>query len=428
MEPLSWAQIWNIFLVYIGRPSVQLQLFTISIVVLASKIVGKRWQAWLQTRVRDLEETSFAHKGVYYALHYLFPGIFLLAAIWGLHVVFSWTNLRTGLLVAFANIAWLYLGMTAIVALLHVAGSNAGIQKYRHTLILPLFGIVLGRQFLQIFFHSEQLTNLTVFTMFDRTITLSALLLTTIGFYLWLVGIRAIGEGAQYLITRYSNVDEGSTQATLTLIRYLLVVAGLGYILYRLNFDPTTVAAISGGLSVGAGFALSTILSNFLSGILLLFEHTLRPGDVIEVNGEISIVDVITIRSIRVHTLDNVEKIIPNSEFITSSFTTYTGKTTQVRLRIPIGASYDDNYRDVIHTLLQVAAESPYVLKKPAPDVRIEEFGDSSINYIIYAWIANPVLASMVKDNLHRAILDAFEHKGITIPFPIIHLIQSKER
>ena len=257
-----------------------------------------------------------------------------------------------------------------------------------------------------------------VFSLFDNSVTLSALFWVTAGFYLWIVGIHALGQGIHYLATEYGGADDGSTQATLTLVRYLLIIIGLGYVLFRLNFNTTTIAAISGGLSVGIGFALSTILSNFVSGILLLFERTLQPGDIIEYNGILSTVEMITIRSIRVRTFDNIELIIPNSEFVTAPFTTYTGKTRHIRLKLPIGTSYDDDHRLVMRTLLEVASTYPLIMQDPPPDVRLENFGEYSIDYQLYVWIANPLLGARVKNELHQAILDAFAEHGITIPFP----------
>ncbi|RMF01289.1 MAG: hypothetical protein D6768_10935 [Chloroflexi bacterium] len=414
-----WSQINTDILVFLGRPSVQLQLAVVIVAVLAAAVLGRAAQNWWRVRYRhQIKEAGFGQRLIYYLVFHLVSGFLAVAFIQLAKVILAGQGARTGLIDSLLRLVVLYLMLKAALAVAVALGDIRGIQKYQTTLIIPLFVVIIGVQFLYIFIRSDQLANVPVFNLFDNTVTLSALFLITAGFYLWVVGIYALGQGIHFLATHYGSADPGSTQATLTLLRYLLIIIGLGYVLYRLNFNTTTIAAISGGLSVGVGFALSTILSNFVSGILLLFERTLRPGDIIEFNGELSTVDLITIRSIRVRTLDNVEKIIPNSEFVTSSFTTYTGKSRHVRIKLLVGASYDDDYRQVMQTLLEIAAAHPNVMRDPAPDVRVENFGDFSIDYYLYVWIANPLLSGRVKNELHQSILDAFADKGITIPFP----------
>ena len=423
-----WSQLQTEILVFLGRPSVQLQLAVVAVAVIITAILTRIGQNWWQARHKPQAKTGgIGRKLPYYLALQLAPGFLVAGFIQLAKAILAQQGARTGLIDDLLGLVILYLVLKAVLAVAYAVGDVQGIRQYQKTLIIPLFVTIIGVQLLHIFFRSDRLVNVPVITLFDNTVTLSALFLVTVGFYLWLVGIRALGQGIHYLTTHYGGADAGSMQATLTLLRYLLVIIGLSYVLFRLNFNTTTIAAISGGLSVGIGFALSTILSNFVSGILLLFEGTLRPGDIIEFNGELSTVDLITIRSIRVLTMDNVEKIIPNSEFVTSSFTTYTGKTKHVRIKLLVGVSYEDDYRQVLKTLLEVAAAHPHVMKHPAPDVRVENFGDFSVDHSLYVWIPNPLLGAKVKNELHQAILDAFAERGITIPFPrtSIEMLQS---
>jgi small-conductance mechanosensitive channel len=414
-----WPQIRTELLVFLGRPSIQLQLTVVAIALVLAAVLGRlgqkqwriRYQAWA-------EDARFGKKLIYHLVSQVMSGFIAVLIIQLGAVILRWQGTRTALIASLLNLVLLYLVLKALLAIALTVGGTAGIQRYQKTFIIPLFIAVIGVAFLRVFFPGDRLFNAPVFTLFDNTITLSALFLVTVGFYLWVVGIYALGQGIHFLATEYGGADAGSTQATLTLLRYLLIIIGLTYVLFRLNFNTTTIAAISGGLSVGIGFALSTILSNFVSGILLLFERTLHPGDIIEYNGILCTVEMITIRSIRVRTFDNIELVIPNSEFVTAPFTTYTGKTRHIRLKLPIGASYDDDHRHVIKTLLAVATDYPHIMPEPAPEVRIENFGDSSIDYQLYLWIASPLLSSKVKNELHHAILDAFAENNITIPYP----------
>lgn len=414
-----WQQIWTELLVFLGRPSVQIQLAVVILAAIVAAIVGRRLRrAWQKKFGNEEHLTSLKWKLTYHLVYHATPGILFLVLLQLGKGALLVQGGRTGLVDAFMGVGFFYLGLEGVLALAYALGDSAAIRRYQGTLIVPLFTVVLGGNVLDIFFRNGQLLAAPVFVLFDSPISLSVLFLITVGFYLWIVGIHAVGQGIQYMAVHYGGADAGGTQAVLTLLRYLLIIIGLGYVLFRLNFNTTTIAAISGGLSVGVGFALSTILSNFASGILLLFERTLRPGDVIEVNGELGRVDSISIRAVRVRTLDDVEKIIPNSEFVTSSFTTYTGQRRRVRLQLPVGVSYDDAHRHVIDTLLSVAAASPNVMLQPSPEVHILNFGDFTIDYVLHVWIPNPLLSAKIKNELYQAMLDAFAEGGITIPYP----------
>lgn len=415
-----WLQIRTELFVLLGRPSVQLQLAVVGVAIIAAVIAGqlvqRRWLSRFQPP--EEEEPHFWQNLFHHLLQQLPTTLLALLFIHLLRAILVLQGARTALIDDLLRLVVLYLVLKTVLAFAYAVGDANGIRRYQRTLIIPLFVVLIWVQLLAVFFRSERIGNAPVFSLFDNTVTISALFLITAGFYLWLVGVNAFGQGVQHVATRYGGADAGSTQASLTLLRYILIIIGLVYVLFRLNFNTTTIAAISGGLSVGIGFALSTILSNFVSGILLLFERTLHPGDIIEYNGILCTVEMITIRSIRVRTFDNVEMIIPNSEFVTSPFTTYTGKSKVIRLKIPIGTSYDDDYRHVMKTLFDVIADYPNILKDPAPDVRLENFGEYSIDYQMYVWIDSPMVSAIVKNELHQAILDAFDEQGITIPFP----------
>jgi len=419
-----WPEILTEILVFLGRPLVQLQLAVGGIALILSQILGRfaltRWNVWADEKL-DIHQT--AQKFIRYLVTHLMKGslilLFLQVGKWGLAA----TGNLTALIDALSNIVLIYLAIQFALVIAWTVGNPEGISRYQNLLITPLV-VVLGlSQLGQEFFPSGRLLNAPMFTLFDNSLTFFSLMLVTIGFYLWLVGVQAVSQSALYLATRYGGAEEGATQAFITLTRYMLIIGGLAYVMSRLNFSVTTIAAISGGLSVGVGFALSTILGNFISGILLLFEGTLHPGDVVDFNGELNIIETISIRSIRTRTLDNVERVIPNNDFLSSSFTTYTGKSRFVRLKLRIGVSYQDNHRLVIETLLDVAKASEAILQQPTPEVRVFQFGDFSIDYDLLIWVPDPLLIPRIRNEMHQGILDAFEAKGIKIPFPVVEIL-----
>ena len=180
----------------------------------------------------------------------------------------------------------------------------------------------------------------------------------------------------------------------------------------------TTLALISGGLSVGIGFGLQEIVANFISGIVLLFEQSLRPGDVVSMENEMGIVKSLGIRATTVRTLDNVEVIVPNQAFLTSAVTTYTKSDRIVRVKIPVGVSFGSDPKEIREVLLTIARQHHLVQEKPEPAVRFIGFGDSSIDFQLEIWLDDPMLAMTIKSDLRFMIWKAFAKRNIEIPFP----------
>lgn len=194
---------------------------------------------------------------------------------------------------------------------------------------------------------------------------------------------------------------------------------GIVFIFGYVGFNPTAFAAITGGLSVGIGFGLKEVFSNFISGIVLLFEGTLKPGDIIEIGGESSEVKKLSFRSTTVRVFkDNSEKIIPNQNFFTQDFTTFTGSNRLVRRSLKVSTSYDCDPQKVINLLLQIAAQHPRILQEPPPLAFFVNFGDSSLNFEISFWLDDPLIGKTVASEIGCKIWKTFAESKIEIPYP----------
>jgi potassium efflux system protein len=146
-----------------------------------------------------------------------------------------------------------------------------------------------------------------------------------------------------------------------------------------LQLSQTTVAAVTGGLSVGIGFGLREVLGNFISGTFMLFERSLRPGDIVEVDQQIGTVEKLSVRSTTLRTLDNEEIVIPNSSFFTDSLKSFTGTDDKVRFSVVVMANGLNDPERVSRVLHGVALEHPEVLNDPPPDAWVEDqFGTTS--------------------------------------------------
>jgi small-conductance mechanosensitive channel len=156
-----------------------------------------------------------------------------------------------------------------------------------------------------------------------------------------------------------------------------------------------------------------------VSGICLLFEGVLRPGDLISIDGNTAEIKKLGIRATTVTIIkDNSEKIIPNQKFFTDILTTFTGSDRIIRNSITIGASYDANPQKVIDLLLALADDHIHILKDPKPSAFLIEFADSSINYELTFFLDDPTIGKTVKSDLSRQLWKRFAENDIEIPFP----------
>jgi len=237
-----------------------------------------------------------------------------------------------------------------------------------------------------------------------------------------------LSRSIRYTIRRVSDRDPTGTQASLyTLSRlshYTIIIIALFIALSSIGLDFSNLALVAGALSVGIGFGLQSIVSNFVSGLIILFEHTLRVGDYIELDtGLTGTVKAINVRSTLINTNDNIDIVVPNSEFVTTRLTNWTLGERVLRVRIPFGVAYGSDKEVVRQAAIEAADEVPYTLthmKRRRPDVWLVDFGDSSLNFLLTVWVNRE--GARRPTRTRAAYLWALETKltehGIEIPFP----------
>jgi len=223
-----------------------------------------------------------------------------------------------------------------------------------------------------------------------------------------------------------AETDENNRHALYVIqrfIHYAIVVVGIVVALSALGMDMSKLALIATALSVGIGMGMQSIFNNFFSGFIILFEKSLKVGDFIELEkGLGGTVIEIRVRSTLIRTTDNLDVVVPNSEFVTGRVTNWTHNDSTRRLRVPFGVAYGTDVALVKRVALEVAASVVTTIssEKQKPDVWLEGFGDSSLNFVLAVWI-DPRLNTRpgaLMANYFEALEAAFRQYGIEIPFP----------
>jgi len=201
------------------------------------------------------------------------------------------------------------------------------------------------------------------------------------------------------------------THYALTFVGFLLAISALG-------FDVTKLTIILSALGVGIGFGLQTVVNNFVSGIILLFERPVRVGDYVELGGQWCVIKRIGIRSTTVQTFDMADMVIPNADLVNNQVTNWTLSNRKSRLTIPVGVAYGSDVPLVMETLMACAKANTMVDKTMEPQVLFMGFGESSLDFILRVWVLDADHRLTVTSELHQEIDRRFREAKIEIAFP----------
>ena len=219
-------------------------------------------------------------------------------------------------------------------------------------------------------------------------------------------------------LLRAREAGQGIEFAVSKIVRYTVTAVGLIVSVNTMGFRLDALVAASAVVAVGIGFGLQNIAQNFISGVILLIEQPVRHGDFVKVGGTLGTVEDIGLRATHIITRDAVTIIVPNSALIGAEVINHSRPTTNLRIRVAVGVSYGADTAKVVRALTEVAAENAQVLHDPAPEVRLEDFGDSALSFALLCWIADPREDLRVGSALRFSIDRVFRREGIEIPFP----------
>lgn len=257
-----------------------------------------------------------------------------------------------------------------------------------------------------------------LFSLAGTPVTVATVLVFVAIIVLTFLGSHLIQRALVRALRLRKVKDEGTIEVARRLLHYLVMITGLAIGLQTIGINLSALFAAGAVFAIGLGFAMQNIMQNFVSGVILLMERSIKPGDVLQVEGRFVRVERMGIRSTIARTLDDEEIIMPNSTIVQATVTNYTLRDSHYRLRCAVGVTYGSDMKRVRETLEQVARDIPWKVPEKEPVVLLIEFGSSSVDWEVSVWMNDPWRVRRSRSELYQAIWWALKDAGIVIAFP----------
>ena len=347
------------------------------------------------------------------------PAVLILSLLGLLSLALGLAGQPYGLLLLGLLLYLGWLGLGVVRLLLGRFIQHQQIQLLETRLIRPAYLLISALLVIRVFDNPQDLALIPIGEWFGSEVTLGSFFLAVLIVYVLAMGTGPPAQGVAWLVQRSVGISNGSRRAMALMIRYAAVAIGIVWALDHVGFNRTAILAVAGGLSVGLGFGIKEVFSNFISGLWLLFEGSVRPGEVLFLDGDPCEVRSLGLRAaVLWRDRDNAELVIPNQTFFTNTTVTYTGSDTLRRSQVLVSAAYHHDPEKVIALLEATALSQSRVLPTPAPKGLLLRYGDSSIDYALRFWIANPMDNVSICSDVQAGIWQAFRDRNIEIPFP----------
>ncbi|MGH1453951.1 MAG: mechanosensitive ion channel family protein [Paracoccaceae bacterium] len=393
---------WNAYQVVIA-----LGIFVLA--HLLGRILAAKWDAWLRSR----EGWPMWRKRFGVMVRNRMRLILFVLLIWPtiwLMREFTWPS-RSYLLGVFGQMAFAWLVIAIVTRLI--------VNSFMRTLVRYAGWTWVTLSILNLTDETQTLLDSIAITMGDARLSLWMVVQAAAILGALITGARFISTNSASRIRKNEEISPSMQVLAIKFMQVLLYGVAFFVGLKTVGFDLTGLAVLSGAIGVGLGFGLQKVVSNLVSGVIILLDKSIKPGDVISLGDTFGWINTLGARYASVVTRDGKEYLIPNEDLITSQVVNWSHSNTLVRLDVFFGTAYGDDPHLVRRVAIEAAKGVDRVLSSTPPVCHIVGFGDSSVDYILRFWINNPTSGlTNIRGNVYLALWDAFKESGISIPFP----------
>jgi len=341
------------------------------------------------------------------------------------------TVILPGFVLMFAAVAWTLVRAVAGLFSMPLARSFRSVRERGDAMlrtvrwVVALLTFVLGALTFAVSYSAlDDLIRIGAFiasasvSAGDVTITLNAMLAALAVVALTWIVTKLVRFALDHEVLPRLDLRAGVPVAISTIVGYVLVVTGAVLALAALGIDLTKVTLLAGALGIGVGLGLQSVVNNFASGLILMLERPVNVGDQIDLGGIVGEVKRIGVRSSTIRTFQGAEVIVPNSDLASKQVTNWTLSDRARRYEIDVSVAYGSDPQRVLRLLEAAATDVPEVQKTPSPRALFTGFGDSSLDFRLFAWVESIDVGLQAQNGLRTAVLRALAEAKIAIPYP----------
>ncbi|WP_339868044.1 mechanosensitive ion channel family protein [Pseudohongiella nitratireducens] len=416
--PESIQSVINSTLAIIQQSNFWWQILALILAIVISAFINRRIQSLLKAHSDSSHFTGIRHIAIRSLQRLLWPVVALLlivparAIMRGYMLPVNLLDIAIPILTALAAVRM------AVYTLRKVFTANVLLRSSENVLTLFIWMLVILHLLGWLPTILTVMDNMAVSFGEFRISVLSAINLLLIIAVAFVVALW-LAELINKQVQRMPGVTPSFKVGVSKFSRFLLITLAFLLALNAVGINLSSLAIFGGALGVGLGFGLQQIASNFISGFILVLDRSIKPGDIITVGDKFGWVQELKARYIVVRNREGVDTLIPNENLITSQVINWSYADPNVRIRVSVQISYDDDPAHAMEIMLNCAEASSRVLQDPAPAVRLIEFADSGIALELRVWVNDPINGfAQVRSDINLAIWKAFKEADITIPYP----------
>jgi len=405
---LSIAQNWVEQHVFVLDNLVQMVVLVISFIIarLMAPSLRERHKQWIIARGKTLIPGTMRN-----AINVLIFYIIALVILWLCVAIAGSAGWQGFILYIVVNLlsAWIVIRFTATLVRNPFLTKTIAVTAWTIAALSILGWLQPVLEILDSLDLSLGKLNISVLTVIKGLVYLAV--------FLWIASL--ISKIVEDRLKHASSLTPSVVVLTGKLVRIILITIAFFMAISSVGIDLTAFTVFGGALGVGLGFGLQKVISNFVSGIILLLDKSIKPGDVISVGNTYGWVKSLNARYVSLNTRDGIEHLIPNEDLIVQRVENWSYSHNKIRLKIPVGVHYQSDVRKAIELCTRAAIDNPRILKDPEPACHLKGFGDSSVDLEIRMWIDDPQNGlSNIKSEVLLEIWDKFQENHIEIPYP----------